>query len=108
MGSGNMALHGSRPGNGSCRGGGRFGGRVGISVVVIVAIFCLLGTGGSGSRTYTMESSSMKPTIDVGDSVRVQLGGKCCRAVRSSFSICVRRGGSGESSQISSALWHCL
>jgi signal peptidase I len=50
----------------------------GAAVIVLVAVG-LLGGMGSGSRTYTMQSSSMKPTIKVGDPVHVDLGAKCCR-----------------------------
>ncbi len=52
--------------------------RFGAPVIALAAVGLLVGMG-SGSRTYTMHSSSMKPTIKVGDSVRVDLGAKCCR-----------------------------
>lgn len=47
--------------------------------MVLAAVVFLVGSAASGTRTYTMQSSSMKPTIKVGDSIRVDLGAKCCR-----------------------------
>jgi hypothetical protein len=47
--------------------------------VIVLAAVCLLGAARSGTRTYTMQSTSMKPTIKVGDSVLVDLHAKCCR-----------------------------
>ena len=52
--------------------------KVGVLVTAIAAVSLLTGMG-SGTKEYTMQSASMKPTIKVGDSVSVDLGAKCCQ-----------------------------
>src|SRR5215510_3553964 len=58
---------------------GRLVHKIGKVALAVIVATLLTGMTPARTRTYTMQSSSMKPAIAPGDAVHVELGARCCR-----------------------------